>query len=101
MVDTGANVTCIDPEILQRLRLSPRGIASLYTPSSGNQGHQANEYDVSLALVHPKLTMTFNAIPVVESELAVQGIQGLIGRDLLSRCLLVYDGAAGRFTIAF
>jgi len=39
--------------------------------------------------------------PVFESGLNVQGIQALIGRDDLSDSLLVYDGRADLFSLAF
>jgi hypothetical protein len=60
-----------------------------------------NQYDVSLILLHPNLTLSWGAVPVVESQLMVQGIHCLLGRDVLSNCLLVYDGVAGTFVFAF
>ena len=73
----------------------------MLTPSTGNQAHYANVYDVSLILVHPALQLTLGNVAVAESQLMVQGIQALIGRDVLKNCLLVYDGALGVFTLAF
>lgn len=52
-------------------------------------------------IVHPNLRRVFSAIPVLESHLAHQGIHGLLGRDVLSKCLLVYNGEMGLFTLAF
>ena len=102
LVDTGASCTCIDPSVLASLGLSPTGVAAIHTPSTAQKPHSANQYDVSLVLLHPKLSLTFHTVPVVEAHLsAVQGIQALIGRDLLSNCLFVYDGQSGRFTLAF
>jgi len=101
LVDTGASCTCIDPSIVTALGISPSGTATLHTPSTGTQTHQANQYDVSLVLVHPQISYTIHAVPVVESHLAIQGIQGLIGRDVLSNCLFIYDGRSGIFTWAF
>ena len=63
--------------------------------------HSANTYDVSLMLLHPKLTLTLGNVPVGESQLSVQGIQALIGRDVLQNCLFVYDGQSGLFSLAF
>jgi len=34
-------------------------------------------------------------------SLQQQGIQGLIGRDILSKCLLQYNGDMGFFTLAY
>ena len=39
--------------------------------------------------------------PVIASVLSVQGIEALVGRDILDRCLLIYNGSEGRFTFAF
>ena len=73
----------------------------MLTPSTGTQPHYTNVYDVSLILVHPALQLTMGNVAVAESELMVQGIQALIGRDVLKNCLLVYDGALGVFTLGF
>jgi hypothetical protein len=71
------------------------------TPSTGIQPHIASQYDVSLILLHPMLTYTISAVPVIGSMLAIQGIQALIGRDVLANCLFIYDGRSGLFTWAF
>jgi len=73
----------------------------MLTRSTGQQAHHANLYDVSLILVHPQLILTQHNVPVAEAQLAMQGIQALIGRDVLKSCLLIYDGQAGVFTLAF
>jgi len=76
-------------------------MGAVYTPSTGSQLHHASQYDVSITLLHPALTFTFFSAPVLESQLVVQGIQALIGRDLLRNCLFLYDGQSGLFTLAF
>ncbi len=101
LVDTGASGTCVDPTVLTRLGLAPTGYMPIRTPSTGIQPHMASQYDVSLILLHPMLTYTISAVPVIGSMLAIQGIQGLIGRDVLANCLFIYDGRSGLFTWAF
>ncbi|MCI0388244.1 MAG: retropepsin-like domain-containing protein [Acidobacteria bacterium] len=101
LIDTGASCTCIDPGALQSLGLAPTGVTPMHTPSTGNQAHNANQYDVSLVLLHPKLRLQIGTVAVVESELAIQGIQALIGRDVLANCLFIYDGETGIFTLGF
>lgn len=73
----------------------------MITPSTGSQPHPCNQYDVSLVLLHPQLQLTFNSVPALESDLAHQGFHALIGREVLRRCLLVYDGQSGIFSLAF
>jgi hypothetical protein len=101
LIDTGASCTCIDPSVPKQLGLAPTGVAPMHTPSTGNLPHLANQYDVSLVLIHQKLNLNLFTVPVAESQLAIQGIQGLLGRDVLQNCLFVYDGQSGMFTLAF
>ncbi len=58
-----------------------------------------NQYDVALLIYHDSSPLVLGNIPVVGSDLA--GIEALIGRDVLSVCLLVYDGVARHVSIAF
>jgi len=102
LIDTGASCTNIDPTILKALGVPSTGTIPCHTPSTkSGQPHIANQFDVSLMLVHPMLTRTFFAVPVVESELCHQGIQAILGRDILWWCLLTYDGQAQSFCLGF
>jgi hypothetical protein len=60
-----------------------------------------DQFDVALGIDHPKNPMVLLTVPVISTALAAQGIQALIGRDVLQNCLLIYDGAAGNLTLAF
>jgi hypothetical protein len=40
-------------------------------------------------------------IPVIEGDLNAQGIQALLGRDLLEQGILIYDGRKRVVTLAF
>ena len=39
--------------------------------------------------------------PLIQAHLSNQGIDMLIGRDVLDDCLMVYNGPDGTFTLAF
>jgi hypothetical protein len=101
LIDTGASCSCVDAQVLSSLRLMPTGSTPIHTPPTKDTPHSASQYDVSLTLLHPKLHLTFQAVPVLETHLSFQGIQALIGRDVLGNCLFVYDGEAGHFSLAF
>jgi hypothetical protein len=102
LLDTGASCTGIDSAVLAALGVVSTGTTPLHTPSTtSGTPHVANQYDVSITLVHPLITRTFRAMPVIESHLAHQGIQALIGRDVLSLCLLTYDGVGQTFSLCF
>jgi hypothetical protein len=104
LIDTGASCTCVDPEPLRKLEVPATGNVPVHTPSSGSELHNADEFDVSLwvpaaTAEHPALLIP--ALPVLSSDLSIQGIQAIIGRDVLSHCLLVYNGSDETFTLAF
>lgn len=104
LVDTGASCTCVDTAILKSLGLSPTGSALLMTPTTGASPHTADQYDVGLLIppaVPHHLPHVVGTLPVMASDLSVQGLQALIGRDILRDCLLAYNGTMGFFTLAF
>lgn len=105
LLDTGASSTCIDPSVLTgALGLTPTGQTDCFTPSTGTTPAKKNLYDVSLRILSTLTdpSLYFPTIAVMESDLfAAQGIHALIGRDVLSRCLLTYNGVTNLFTLAF
>ena len=101
LIDTGASCTCIDPSVIKKLNIPPTGSVGISTPSTGSNTHTCNQYDVSINLLHPELVYTINILPIVESHLSSQGIDALIGRDVLANCLLVYNGQIEAYTLAF
>lgn len=102
LVDTGASGTALDPSIINSLNLTPTGSIPVHTPSTGTTPHYCDQYDVALLLPLPGgMHYQFPALPVIASDLQAQGIQALIGRDVLARGVLIYDGFAGTFTLGF
>jgi hypothetical protein len=71
------------------------------TPTTGATPLLRAQYDVSLMLYHPDNQRIFGSLPIVATDLSEQKIGGLHGRDVLSKCLLVYDGSSGTFSVAF
>jgi hypothetical protein len=94
----------VDTGILSRLDLRPTGSTSMHTPSTGAAPHVADLYDVSIVVPgagphHAPLVIP--ALAVTDANFAARGIDALIGRDVLRDCLMVYNGTAGVFTLAF
>lgn len=105
LVDTGASGTCIDPSVLNALALTPTGSVLVNTPSTGSTPHAADQFDVAIIVpgASPSHTPLFvENIAVLSADLLqAQGFHALIGRDILSLCLLSYDGMTGSFTLAY
>lgn len=102
LVDTGASTTAIDPSVIQGLGITPTGSMPILTPSTGPNPVQVNTFDVGIVIpIFSGQTFSLGAVQVFESSLSVQGIQALIGRDILKNGLLVYDGRNNIFSLAF
>lgn len=102
LIDTGASHTCLDPSVIAPLGLTPTGTVSIHTPSTQGAAHQVAQYDVRI-LVHgpPSSARWFDALPVSECNLKAQGIDGLLGRDVLGGCTLIYLGEMNVWSLCF
>jgi hypothetical protein len=103
LVDTGASTTVVDKSLIAPLGLAPTGAAMCHTPSTGQSAIRFDQYDVMLMVPGnaPGQVWLVEALPVMECDLSAQGILGLIGRDMLNKSLLVYNGPANEFTLAY
>ncbi|WP_442958159.1 aspartyl protease family protein [Pinisolibacter sp.] len=104
LIDTGASCTCVDPGLVAPLGLVPTSVANIQTPSTNGGIHACNQYDVMLVLVprspaHPPFSI--EALPVIETLLRPQGIDGLLGRDVLDKCVLFSSGEDRIFTLSY
>lgn len=104
LVDTGASGTCVDPGFVASLGLVPTGSVPMMTPSTAGVPVQCNQFDVAIYLPDSGQGgggFYIGALPVLETSFAGQGIDGLIGRDIIDRCTFIYNGSAGIFTLAY
>ncbi len=76
--DTGATGTCISKELVQKLNLIPIGMQRIQTPSGSGT---VNQYKIHLVLNDEVLIPD---VTVVDSEIGNQGLDVLIGMDIIS-----------------
>lgn len=102
LLDTGASHSAVDPSVLTALGLTPTGTALVNTPTTGAAPVTVDQYDVAFLIPIDKGVPLINqTLPVTASDLfTVQGFHALIGRDILSQCVFVYNGS-GFFTLAY
>jgi hypothetical protein len=104
LIDTGASGTCVDPGLVAPLGLMATGAIMIQTPSTAGQPHACHQYDIALLIpgnAPTDLPFFIDAMPVIETSLRPQGIDGLLGRDVIDRCILITNGPASTFTLAY
>ncbi len=98
LIDTGASGSAVDEKIIQALGIQPVGQCSLSTPSQSKG--VASVYQVRISFPQA-VSFGSGDLAVIGCDLAPQGIIALIGRDILSRCVLIFNGPAAMFTLSF
>jgi gag-polyprotein putative aspartyl protease len=102
LLDTGADATAISAACAKRLSLAVVGTVSTHTAAGSLV---VNQFSISLSIlgahkaglllsVSPELTVTEWLDPP-------SGLDALVGLDVLSQGLLIYDGPGQQFTLAF
>src|SRR5437868_2261845 len=94
LIDTGASGTCIDDATAQQLGLP---VVDVMQMVSASHTSQQNIYPIRLVVAGG---LRFDVPRAMGAVLAPQGLVALIGRDVLQRCTLFYNGPAGEFTLA-
>lgn len=99
MIDTGAARSSIDRGIAERLKLQPFATADMITPAAP-EPRQVKQYKIDMLLRHPQIEVQVGPLSVTEASLADQGFYAIIGRDVLSKALMTYDGPRGMMLLA-
>lgn len=95
LIDTGASNTCIDDQAAKDLGLPVIDVAHMQ--SASHSKHQCNVYPVTIDIPG---VVSLNSPRTLGAALASQGLLALIGRDVLSRCSLFYNGPMGQITLS-
>lgn len=95
MIDTGASFTVIKQSVGTELGLKPVGVKLMSTANQVNI--PCDQYAVRMALPNNVLV----GVTATEAPMPNPEVQALIGRDILSRGVLIYIGPANTFTLSF
>lgn len=105
LIDTGATATCVHEPVLQQLGLNPIGTIDSGT-AAGLTQHKL--YPARLEFPADGIDREFNSVAGVNlaGQAVILGgathpIIALIGRDVLSDWILIYNGVGGVVTISF
>lgn len=104
LIDTGASISGVDPSVLSALSLQQTGETDILTPSTGTSAIRVPTFDVVIGIYAGRpgdLHYISDTIQVTATVLTGRGFLALIGTDVLSKCILHYNGADGIFTVAY
>lgn len=101
-IDTGTTLTVIDARVLRHLNVLLIDRLAVRTASLSGEAQIFNQYAVSLGLEANGIEMRLAEILVLECAFGPDdGIQALIGQDVLKHCLFVNNGPLNSFSFAF
>lgn len=102
LIDTGASHTAIDEKFVRLLGLNPTGTLSVHTPTTGLIPKTIQTYDVAIAFSgHSKAVHHIAAHSISALDFSGQGIDGLLGRDILALARLTYSGPDQTYFLSF
>lgn len=104
LIDTGASISAVDPTVLAALGLTPTGNAQIFSSTTGAAGVSVPTYDVCIGIYAARqgdLHYISATVQVTATNLKAKGFGVLLGTDVLSKCIFLYNGADGHFTLAY
>jgi hypothetical protein len=101
-IDTGTTFTAIDAQILRSLGVLLIDRVTARTSSPSGEPQIFDQYAVSLGLDAGGVEMHLAEVLVLECVFAPEdGIQALLGQDVLRHCLFVHNGPENTFSLAY
>lgn len=100
IVDTGADRTTVDEQLMRALGIPPMTQTRVVTLKSGPSGHLVDTYAASLEIKNSSDAPWVNRTMRVLGD-SFQGIDGIIGRDVLEHMHLEYNGPIKRYFLKY
>ena len=100
LIDTGATKSCVHNSVMKDLAINPIGVIISHT---ANGPKQCNLFPAHFTFPATNIEIDFTS--VVEVDLTGQVFDGqqiiaLIGRDVLTKTIFIYNGPIGMYSIA-
>lgn len=99
LIDTGAKITCVHELIMQNMGVNTIGPVISYT---ANGAKQCNSFPAHFFFPVARIDVDFASVIEVNLDGQLfngQQIVALIGRDLLTNAIFVYNGSIGMYTV--
>jgi predicted aspartyl protease len=96
LIDSGASHTCIDNALAIQLGLPV--VDTLKMHSASHEAVEQSAYPISVEIIGTSIQ--FSVPKAMGANLATQSLGLLIGRDILSSCVMFYNGTTGQITLS-
>lgn len=93
LLDTGAEHSAIDQQLAHEMELQVVDTTELVTPAADN-GSARMVYTASLCIEAPGMISEAPEVRLTGADLSQQGFSVLLGRDILKRLVIIWDGPA-------
>jgi predicted aspartyl protease len=102
IIDTGADSTMVDDQIMRGLGLLPTGQTEIYTSTTNGIAEICDVYDIELQVLSPgSAPWVIGPVEALGRHLPNHSLQGMIGRDVLNRAILRVDGPGQTFQLDY
>lgn len=103
LFDTGATHARVDSHAISQLGVEPVGRITTFTAAGPTK---QSLFPARLLFPNPKMRLTIDFDSVVGVNLRPfivrkESLLALVGRDVLSRCVLIYNGPGASYTVGF
>lgn len=102
LIDTGATHTCVDDDAISQLGVNPISRVEILGSSGA---HEVNVFPAHFRFPSIKnFEIDFTAtigVNIQAQKFNNQPIIALLGRDVLARCIFVYNGPLGMYSLSF
>lgn len=103
LIDTGASMSMVDESCMRTLQLDPTGATLFHSSSTNGVAERAAIYDVRLILggMATANTLRIDPLPMMATALINQPFEGILGRDVLARLQLAWNGPAQEVQLSY
>jgi hypothetical protein len=102
LVDTGSDSSMVDEQIMRTLGLSAVNQREVLTSESQGQAKICNVYDIGLEIPNGgSAPWKISSVEANGRPLMSESVQGVLGRDVLSQVVLIYNGPLLTYSIDY
>jgi hypothetical protein len=101
LIDTGSDLTVVHPQVLQQLGVRATGSIRIRRPGTGAGLHQASLSRVQISIGGFSPSSSWISTRIVGVAPSSPTVWALIGRDMLERCTLFYNGPRSELTVSW